>query len=90
MKFPASRVNGKIENMEYSQFKICRIMDKKQQRRKYKLHHNLRRKGNTVVAPERWVIKRAKEVSEIEKKWLAELLGFGYCVCDGLFTPPQF
>ena len=64
-------------------------MDKKQQRRKYKLHYNLRRKGNEVVSRERWVTKRAKEVSEIEKKWLSELVNFGYCVSDGLFTPPM-
>ena len=61
---------------------------KQKQRRKYKLHFNLRRKGNTVVAREKFVTKRAKEVSGIEKKWLAELVGFGYCVGDGLFTPP--
>lgn len=63
-------------------------MNKKQQRRKYRLHYNLRRKGNTVVARESWVTKRANEVSEIEKKWLKELIAFGYCVSDGLFTPP--
>lgn len=65
-------------------------MDKKQQRRKYKLHYNLRKKGNEVVARERWVMKRAKEVSPIEKKWLTELVSFGYCVSDGLFTPPLY
>lgn len=61
---------------------------KQKQRRKYKLHYNLRRKGNDVVAREKFVTKRAKEVSPIENKWLTELVGFGYCVCDGLFTPP--
>lgn len=61
---------------------------KQKQRRKYRLHYNLRRKGNTVVAREKWVTKRAKEVSEIEKKWLGELVDLGYCVGDGLFTPP--
>lgn len=62
-------------------------MDKKL-RRKYKLHYNLRKKGNTVVTNKRWVTKRAKEVSSIEKKWLTELINFGYCVGDGLFPPP--
>lgn len=48
-------------------------MDAKQkQRLKYRLHYNLRRKGNTVVAREKFVTKRAKEVSEIEKRWLSE------------------
>lgn len=61
---------------------------KQKQQRKYKLHYNLRRKGNTVVAREKLVTKRAKEVSPIEQRWLAELVGFGYCVGDGLFTPP--
>lgn len=63
-------------------------MTTQKQRRKYKLHYNLRRKGNEVVTREKMVTKRAKEVSPIEKKWLSELIDFGYCVCDGLFTPP--
>ena len=58
-------------------------------RRKYKLHYNLRRKGNMVVTSQKWVTKRAKEVSDIENKWLSELVNFGYCVGDGLFTPPM-
>lgn len=57
--------------------------------RVYKLHYNLRRKGNKVVTSQRWCEKRAKEVSPIEKKWLAELVGFGYCVSNGLFAPPH-
>lgn len=65
-------------------------MDKKQQRRKYKLHYNLRRAGNEVIARERWITKRAKEVSGTEKRWLAELVNLGYCVGDGLFTPPHY
>lgn len=65
-------------------------MNQKQKRRKYRLHYNLRRKGNTVVTRQRWVTKRAKQVSEIEDKWLSELVGFGYCVGDGLFTPPHY
>lgn len=57
-------------------------------RRRYKLHYNLRKKGNTVFASQRMVIKRAKEVTGIENKWLMELVNFGYCVGDGIFTPP--
>ena len=64
--------------------------DKVKQRRRYKLHYNLRRKGNKVVTRERWVTKRAKQVSKIEYKWLNELINMGYCVGDGLFTPPHF
>ncbi len=57
--------------------------------RVYKLHYNLRRKGNVVATSQKWVTKRAKQVSPIEKKWLTELVNFGYCVSDGLFTPPM-
>ena len=59
-------------------------------RRMYKLHYNLKKKGNTVVAREKMVTKRAQIVSNIEQKWLRELIDFGYGVCDGLFTPPHF
>lgn len=62
----------------------------KQRRRRYKLHYNLRRKGNEVVTRQKFVTKRAKVVSKIEQQWLEELVGFGYCVGDGLFTPPIF
>jgi hypothetical protein len=60
----------------------------KQKRRRYRLHYNLRRKGNKVSARERTVERRAKIVTEIESKWLSELIAFGYCVGDGIFSPP--
>ena len=66
------------------------MITKKQKRRMYKLHSNLRKKGNTVTSRQRLVTKRAKQVSDIEFKWLNELIAFDYCVCDGLFTPPHF
>lgn len=58
-------------------------------RRRYKLHYNLRRKGNEVQARTKMVTKRAGEVTAIELKWLRELVSYGYCVGDGLFIPPQ-
>ena len=51
----------------------------------YKLHYNLRKRGNTIITRERLVGKRAKEVSPIEKKWLSELLKAGYGIYDYLF-----
>ncbi len=60
------------------------------QRRKYRLHYNLKKKGNRVVAREKLVTKRAKEVTPVEQRWLMELVGYGYCVGDDLFTPPHF
>ena len=54
----------------------------------YKLHYALKKKGNTVAARKRTITKRAQIVTDIERKWLRELIEFGYCVCDGLFTPP--
>ena len=58
----------------------------KKNRRRYKVDYNLRKKGNTIVTRKRFVTKRAKVVTEIEKKWLLELVDLGYCVGDGLFT----
>jgi hypothetical protein len=52
----------------------------------YKLHANLRKKGNTVTTSQRMVTKRAITLSEIELKWINELISFDYCVCDGLFS----
>jgi hypothetical protein len=62
-------------------------MTTKQKRRQYKLHYNLRKKGNHVVARERTVFKRAKQLSDVETKWIGELLTFGYGIMDGIFTP---
>jgi len=56
--------------------------------RRYKLHYNLRRKGNTVITRERTVYKRAKQLTDVESRWLSELLSFGYGITDGIFTPP--
>ncbi len=61
-----------------------------QKRRLYKLHYNLRKKGNTLSTRERWVVKRAVEVSPIEQRWLTELIGRGYCVSDDMFAPPHY
>jgi len=64
------------------------MITQKQKRRQYKLHYNLRCKGNTVIARERMVFKRAKQLTDVETKWLKELLAFGYGIMDGIFTLP--
>jgi len=66
------------------------MITKQQKRRLYKIHYNLKKKGNDVNGRSRQVTKRAKTVTDIEQKWLNELIGFQYCICDGLFTPPHF
>jgi len=66
------------------------MITNKSKRRRYRLHYNLKKKGNDVNARKRMITKRAKQVSDIEQKWLNELIGQQYCVCDGLFTPPIF
>ena len=66
------------------------MISKKQKRRLYKIHYNLKKKGNEVNGRGRTITKRAKIVSPIEQNWLNELIEFQYCVCDGLFTPPPF
>jgi len=60
----------------------------KQKRRRYRLHYNLRRKGNTVIARERTVFKRANQLSDIESGWIGELLSLGYGISAEIFTPP--
>jgi hypothetical protein len=64
------------------------MMTAKQKRRRYRLHYNLRRKGNTVVSREKTVFKRARQLTDVESGWLNELLALGYGIMDGLFTPP--
>lgn len=60
----------------------------KEKQRRYTLHYNLRKKGNEVDARTRTVTRRAKILPEIEEKWISELVRRGYCVGNGLFTPP--
>jgi len=57
----------------------------KQKRRLYRLHYQLHKRGNKVNARQRFVTKRAKEVSPIEQKYIAELIAMQYCVCDDMF-----
>lgn len=59
--------------------------DLKKQRRRYKLHYLLRKLGNKVIAQKKTVTKRQFELSDIENKYLAELAGYGYGICDKLF-----
>lgn len=59
----------------------------KEKRRRYKLHYNLRKKGNEVDAKTKSVTRRAKTLPKIEEKWCSELILKGYMVGDGLFTP---
>ena len=54
-------------------------------RRRYKLHYALRKLGNKVIAQKKTVTKRQLELTDIENKYLSELVGYGYGVCDKLF-----
>jgi hypothetical protein len=58
-------------------------------KRLYKIHYNPRKRGNKVIARQKFVTKRAIEVSEIEQTWLAELIQAGYGVCDSLFPEDE-
>jgi len=62
----------------------------KQKRRLYRIHYNLKKKGNKVNGRGRMVVKRAKVVSDNEQRWLDELIAHAYCVCDDMFAPPFF
>ena len=55
---------------------------------RYRLHYNLKKKGNKVNTKLRMITKRNIDVSPIEKKWLNMLISYGYCVCNDMFTPP--
>lgn len=63
-----------------------KTVTQQQIKRRYRLHYNLRKKGNEVETSIRLVTKRAKVVTDIENKWLRELVDFGYSCGDGLFT----
>ena len=62
----------------------------KEIRRKYRLHYNLRRKGNVVITREKMIYRRAKQLSDVESGWVRELLAAGYGVMDGLFSPEYY
>jgi len=62
------------------------MVTKKQRNRLYKIHYNLRKKGNHVNGRKRSVIKRKRELTDIERKWLTELQNYDYCVSDDLFS----
>ena len=62
-----------------------KTITEKQQRRRYRIYHNLKKKGNTTAPRGRTVTKRARIVSDIEQQWLCELIDAGYCVCDPMF-----
>ena len=66
------------------------MVTQKQKRRMYRLHGNLRRKGNIVIARERTVYRRGTELTGKESAWVDELLDFGYGVMDWLFTTSPY
>lgn len=59
----------------------------KEKRRRYRLHYNLRSRGNQVDARAKSVTRRAKTLPAIEEKWCGELTRKGYLVGNGIFTP---
>jgi len=61
------------------------MLTPRQKQRKYRLHYNLRRKGNEVYPKIKLVTMRASEVSTSEDKWIRELVDFGYSCGPGLF-----
>ena len=63
-------------------------MTNSKKNRLYKLHYKLRKRGNKIITRERFITKRATEVSAQEQKWLTELIGYGYGVCDDMFSNP--
>jgi hypothetical protein len=59
--------------------------DVKRKRRRYRLHYQLKKNGNSVFAYTRTIIKRQRDLTEVENKYLAELAGYGYGITDKLF-----
>jgi len=57
----------------------------KKRNRRYKLHYSLKKLGNHIIAQKKTVVKRQVELTDIENKYLAELVGYGYGICDKLF-----
>ena len=57
--------------------------------RLYKIHYNLRKRGNKIITRQKYVTKRATELTPIEQKWISELVQAGYAICDNLFSPEE-
>lgn len=60
-------------------------MIKKNQARCYKIHYLLKKKGHEVRTKERTVTMKSQP-SAIEKKYMSELVAFGYCVSIDMFA----
>jgi hypothetical protein len=59
-------------------------------KRRYKLHYNLKNCGNEVNAHGRSVTKRAAQLPQKEQEWCAELIEQGYLVSNAMFYPYEF
>jgi hypothetical protein len=53
---------------------------------RYNLHHKLKICGNRINAKQRWIVKRTKEVSANETRWLKRLNRAGYGISDDMFN----
>jgi hypothetical protein len=62
------------------------MITKKEKLRTYRLHCQLKKRDNVVDGRTRMIIKRAKQVTPIEQKYMAELISLSYCVFDDLFA----
>jgi hypothetical protein len=58
----------------------------KQQRLRYRLHYNLRKRGCTVDARKRFVIKACPEMDAKAEEYCNKLKGLGYGIQNPMFA----
>lgn len=61
------------------------ITKRKKNNKRYYIHAQLKKSGHEVIANERFIIKKSRELSDIDEKRIRELIDMGYCVTDKMF-----
>lgn len=76
----------KDKNTSEDFFELLNVIGKRiKDNRRYYLHAQLKKSGHEVIASERFIIKKSRELSSIDEKRIRELINMGYCVTDKLF-----
>lgn len=77
---------NKCENVDVSSVDTPEdIAKRKKNNRRYYIHAQLKKSGHEVIASGRFIIKKTRELSDIDEKRMRELIDMGYCVTDKMF-----
>ncbi len=61
------------------------IAKRKKDSKRYYIHAQLKKNGHEVLSSQRFIIKKSRELSDIDEKRIRELIDMGYCVTDKMF-----